>query len=101
MGRKRRGLFLFSRQEEVRDLPTEEDDSWVEEPREKAKDGMELGFRCIRIEWDRPSESGTGHQRAGSPHLLRTCHKPDPSRHLQTGSSHGSPGTGMRCPCHS
>lgn len=50
MGRKRRGLFLFSRQEEVRDFPTEEDDSQVEEPRVKAKDGMELELRCIRIE---------------------------------------------------
>lgn len=58
MGRKRRGLFLLSRQEEVRELPTEEDDSQAEEPREKAKDGMELELRCIRIEWDRPLESG-------------------------------------------
>lgn len=56
MGRKRRGLFLLSTQEEVRDLPTEEDDSRVEEPREKAKDGMELELKCIRIERDRPSE---------------------------------------------
>lgn len=57
MGRKRRGLFLLSRQEEVRDLPAKEDDSRVEEPREKAKDGMELELKFIRIEQARPSES--------------------------------------------
>ena len=61
MGRKKRGVFLISRQEEVRELPIEEDDTQVEEPREKAKDGMDLELRCIRMEWDRPLESGTGH----------------------------------------
>lgn len=58
MGRNKRSLFLLSRQEEVRDLPIEEDDTQVEEPREKAKDGMELELRCIRMERERPLESG-------------------------------------------
>ena len=47
MGRKRRGPFLLSRYEEVRNLSTEEDDFRVEEP----KDGRELELR-----WDLDTE---------------------------------------------